>query len=82
MRTNEAAYSADRQELWTFFNRQRVYCSQIKQMTSAIRLIPIIPRVFLTGLAVRWTYALLLYGFLGGGGLKGEDSITYSAAAE
>jgi len=42
----------------------------------------ILLKIFLAALTVRWVYALLLYHFMGGDGLKGLDSTTYAANAE
>jgi 4-amino-4-deoxy-L-arabinose transferase-like glycosyltransferase len=39
-------------------------------------------KVFLAALAIRWTYALVMYAFIGDDGLKGIDSITYAAQAQ
>lgn len=39
-------------------------------------------RIFLAALVVRWTYALVLYAFMGDDGLKGMDSIAYAAQAQ
>src|SRR5579859_338866 len=50
-------------------------------MTSAPRLSPTISRIFLGALAVRWTYALLLYATLGESGLEGVDSIVFVGEA-
>jgi 4-amino-4-deoxy-L-arabinose transferase-like glycosyltransferase len=50
-------------------------------MTPAIRPIPTLSRIFLAALAVRWTYALLLYATLGDDGLKGVDSIVFDVEA-
>lgn len=39
-------------------------------------------QIFIAALAVRWTYALLLYNFMGDDGFQGLDSTTYVANAE
>jgi 4-amino-4-deoxy-L-arabinose transferase-like glycosyltransferase len=39
-------------------------------------------RVFFAALVVRWTYALLLYTYMGDDGLKGSDSIFYVGYAQ
>lgn len=38
-------------------------------------------KIFVAALAVRWTYALTIYAFMGEAGLKGADSITYVGLA-
>ncbi len=34
-------------------------------------------KIFLTALAIRWTYALIMFALMGDAGLQGVDSITY-----
>ncbi|MBR1199477.1 glycosyltransferase family 39 protein [Bradyrhizobium sp. AUGA SZCCT0158] len=50
--------------------------------SSLLRLRSPLSGIFLAALAVRWSYALLIYAWMGDDGLKGVDSVTFAAQAQ